>query len=224
MTPAALLVDFGGTLDADGSPWADRFLALYRQAGGEASAATFRSAFAASDDQLAQQAGIAAMDYSQTVAAQSRLLAELLPDGALLIDGSCTRQFVTEARTLATRNRAALLALRQRFRLGVISNYQGNLVPCLMELGLDDLFDAVADSATVGARKPDPRIFELVLGQLDCAADQSWMVGDSPPNDITAAAALGMRTCWIAPQSRASEASVATTRVTRFDQVPAAVA
>ena len=28
------------------------------------------------------------------------------------------------------------------------------------------------------------------------------MIGDSPPNDIAAAAALGMRTCWLAPADR----------------------
>ena len=33
MTPAAILFDFGGTLDADGIAWKERFQALFAQGG-----------------------------------------------------------------------------------------------------------------------------------------------------------------------------------------------
>lgn len=215
-----MLIDFGGTLDADGEPWADRFFQGYRAAGGSIDRLTFGAAFALSDAELARTPGVARFDYSATVEAQAALLADLLPDGACLRGGEIAAEFVASARAIAERNRGALEALAGRFRLAVISNYQGNLQPCLDELALGDLFDVVSDSALVGARKPDRRIFDLTLAALGCTPDSSWMVGDSPPNDIAPAAALGLRTCWLAPPDRETMAPAPTTRVAQFDRVP----
>src|SRR2546427_1211252 len=46
-----------------------------------------------------------------------------------------------------------------RSRLGVVSNFTGNLRPCLEELGLARFFAVLSDSAVLGWSKPDPRIF-----------------------------------------------------------------
>jgi HAD superfamily hydrolase (TIGR01509 family) len=219
-----LLIDFGGTLDADGSPWVDRFFRLYQQAGGAADGAEFRRVFSRSDDQLGQLPGVAAFDYSATVAAQAELLAGLLPDGADLANEDVRRQFVDSARTVAARNRAVLMTLRHDYHLAVISNYQGNLQPCLDELGLGDLFDVVSDSDLVGSRKPDRRIFDVTLAALEREPSQCWMIGDSPPNDIAAANSLGMRTCWLAPTERTLPGISPTARMARFDELPLVLA
>ena len=220
MGPTALLIDFGGTLDADGEPWVDRFFRLYTQGGGVVDRNQFRLAFAKSDDQLAVLPGVAAMNYSATVAAQTALLVAALPDGECLAVPSVRERFVGDAMEVATRNRSVLIELSEAYGLAVVSNYQGNLQPCLDELGIGDLFDVVADSEIVGARKPDRRIFDQTLALLQRDASHSWMIGDSPPNDIAAAAALGMRTCWMAPVGRAAVGITPTARVARFDQVP----
>src|SRR5262249_15101803 len=47
-----LLFDFGGTLDADGVAWKERFYALYRAEGLAMTAAAFQSSFFAADDAL----------------------------------------------------------------------------------------------------------------------------------------------------------------------------
>ena len=91
---------------------------------------------------------------------------------------------------------------------------------CLDELGMGNLFDVVSDSDVVGARKPDRRIFDVTLAALERDAAHCWMIGDSPPNDIAAAAALGMKTCWMAPVGRSAVGITPTARVARFDQVP----
>jgi putative hydrolase of the HAD superfamily len=220
----ALLIDFGGTLDADGAPWVDRFFRLYQQAGGRADAAAFQRAFARSDEQLAQLPNVATFDYTATVAAQADLLAALLPDGGELAAADVRRQFVDGARTVASRNRDVLIALRADYQLAVVSNYQGNLQPCLDELGLGDLFDVVSDSDLVGSRKPDRRIFDVTLAALECVPARCWMIGDSPPNDITAATQLGMRTCWLAPAGRTLPEIAPTARMARFDQLPLVLA
>ena len=224
MDALALLIDFGGTLDADGAPWVDRFYQLYQDAGGVAERSEFRAAFAASDKALESVPGIASFDYSATVAKQAELLAVGLADGALLRDAELADRFVDDAMKIADRNRPVLLELADAFQLAVVSNYQGNLQPCLDELGLSNLFDVVSDSEIVGWRKPDRRIFDATIQGLDVTAAQCWMIGDSPPNDIAGAAALGMRTCWMAPAERAATGIAPTVRVERFDQVPQVLA
>lgn len=224
MGPNGLLIDFGGTLDADGDPWVDRFFRMYVGAGGVVDRNQFRMAFAKADMQLAELPEVAGLDYSATVAAQAGLLTALLPDGGCLDAPALHTGFVADAVTVARRNRVVLVDLASDYGLAVVSNYQGNLQPCLDELELGDLFDVVSDSEVVGTRKPDRRIFDVTLAALGCEASNSWMVGDSPPNDIVAAATLGMRTCWVAPVGRSATGISPTARVARFDQLPTVLA
>ena len=216
----ALLIDFGGTLDADGEPWVDRFFRLYQHTGGVVDRNQFRLAFAKSDEQLAALPGVAGMNYSATAGAQAKLLATVLPDGECLAAPSVGDRFVSDAVEAATRNREVLIELSEAYDLAVVSNYQGNLQPCLDELGLGDLFDVVSDSEVVGSRKPDRKIFDVTLAALGHTAAECWMIGDSPPNDIAAGTALGMKTCWLAPPGRSAIGITPTARVARFDQVP----
>lgn len=220
----ALLIDFGGTLDADGEPWVDRFFRMYVHAGGVVDRNQFRIAFAKADEQLARLPGVAGFDYTATVNAQADLLAALLPDGDILAAPGPRSGFVADAAAIARRNRATLVELSEAFGLAVVSNYQGNLQPCLDELEIGDLFDVVSDSELVGARKPDRRIFDITLAALHCDAADCWMIGDSPPSDIAAAAAIGMRTCWMAPVGRSAVGIAPTARVARFDQLPMVLA
>ena len=93
------------------------------------------------------------------------------------------------------------------------------------ELGLARLFAAVSDSAVVGWSKPDPRIFLGALATLRARPERAWMVGDNFEADIRGAAALGMRTCWLAPPERplppgaGEQAPVPTARIARFVDV-----
>ncbi|MHB1833951.1 MAG: HAD family hydrolase [Solirubrobacteraceae bacterium] len=59
-------------------------------------------------------------------------------------------------------------------------------------LPVGELFDVVVDSAFVGARKPEPRIYELTLEQLGVEAGEAMMVDDTEEN-CAAAVRLGMR-------------------------------
>src|SRR5207253_336718 len=70
-----------------------------------------------------------------------------------------TDRLHTDAVTIVTRNRPILERLRRRYRLGIVSNFTGNLQPCLEELDLARLFVVVSDSTVVGWSKPDARIF-----------------------------------------------------------------
>ncbi len=56
---------------------------------------------------------------------------------------------------------------------------------------VDELFEAVVDSAFVGLRKPDPRIYELLLGRVDLPAEACIFIDDMKVN-CDAATGLGI--------------------------------
>jgi epoxide hydrolase-like predicted phosphatase len=59
-------------------------------------------------------------------------------------------------------------------------------------LPVDEIFDVVVDSAFVGTRKPEPRIYEITLERLDVAPAAALLVDDVEVNCATARK-LGMR-------------------------------
>ena len=60
---------------------------------------------------------------------------------------------------------------------------------------VDEIFDVVVDSAFVGTRKPEPRIYELTLERLGVSADCALFIDDVQDN-CQAAQALGLRAVW----------------------------
>lgn len=84
--------------------------------------------------------------------------------------------------------------LRPRYKIGLLSNAPDRLGIWLdEEWGIKDLFDSIVYSAKVGIVKPDPRMFHLILEQLDVAPSEVLFIDDYPRN-IDAALALGMQT------------------------------
>ena len=88
--------------------------------------------------------------------------------------------------------REALVRIGQRFRLGVLSNFDSRLHRILVHLGISHFFEHVIVSSEVGADKPSPRIFEEALDRFDTTADFALHVGDDPQADWEGAAAAGL--------------------------------
>jgi putative hydrolase of the HAD superfamily len=59
-------------------------------------------------------------------------------------------------------------------------------------LPVDEIFEEIVDSAFVGARKPEPRIYELTLERIGMPAEACLFVDDLPHN-CEGAEAVGMR-------------------------------
>lgn len=59
-------------------------------------------------------------------------------------------------------------------------------------LPVDEIFEEIVDSAFVGCRKPEPRIYELTLERIGMPAESCLFVDDLRPN-CEGAEALGMR-------------------------------
>ena len=63
------------------------------------------------------------------------------------------------------------------------------------KLPVDEIFDTVVDSAFVGTRKPEPRIYEITLERLGVEAGAAVLIDDIEVN-CTAARELGMAAVW----------------------------
>jgi len=192
----ALLLDFGGTLDADGIPWKERFFRLYRAEGLAPAGEAFDRAFYRADDALV---GVIpeTLSFEETVQRLAAGVSEGLgvPDRA--VSARVARRFVDDALDVLGRNRPILARLGRRYRLGVVSNFYGNLAAVCRDAGIAALFGVLVDSTQAGVSKPDPRIFELALDGLGVSATEAVFVGDSPGRDMHGARRTGMRHVWL---------------------------
>ena len=196
--PAALLFDFGGTLDADGVPWKDRFYRLWREEAGDLDPEEFDRAFYGATDALVG-AVPATLSLSATVERIAAGVAARLGAG----EGAPSARVAVRVtgETLATlESRVAWLSrLAAGYRLAIVSNFYGNLAAVCAESGIAPLFSAAIDSTAVGCTKPGSAIFQAALDALETSPEDAVFIGDSVPRNMTGARALGMRHVLLRP-------------------------
>jgi 2-haloacid dehalogenase len=91
---------------------------------------------------------------------------------------------------------AALLRLKTRFRLGVITNCDDDLFAASnRRLGVE--FDWVVTAQSIGGYKPDERNFEVAFARMGLPRDRILHVAQSLFHDHVPAKRLGMSTVWI---------------------------
>ena len=93
-------------------------------------------------------------------------------------------------------SREVLEQLHQTYPMVLVSNFYGNIHEVLVEFGLDHLFQDVVESAVVGIRKPDHRIFALGVEKLGLKPKEVMVVGDSFYKDIEPAIKAGCKAAW----------------------------
>jgi len=100
---------------------------------------------------------------------------------------------------------AYMRTLKSKYKIGLLSNAWVNARQNITQLqDFMDIFDVSIFSAEVGMRKPDARIFNLVLDRLGVRAEEALFVDDFPDN-IESAAALGMHTVLFRGRQNAVE-------------------
>ena len=197
--PKAILFDFGGTLDADGIPWKDRFRSISGIPGPNEQ---FDRAYYAADDALVGTIP-RELSFRETVDRLSRNLVRELGWEERRIE-PLADAFVDASRSKAEESRQVLDQLSRRFRLGIVSNFYGNLERVCADFGITRHVGVMIDSAVVGFEKPDPRIFRAALDALDVAPEDAVFVGDSLPRDMQGARGLGMAHVYVTPAEAAA--------------------
>jgi HAD superfamily hydrolase (TIGR01549 family) len=85
-----------------------------------------------------------------------------------------------------------LTALHTKFKLGIAANQNREAGIYLEEKGILKYFQSRLMSQEIGYSKPDIRLFQRVLVDLNSTPEETIMVGDRPDNDIVPAKLLGM--------------------------------
>jgi HAD superfamily hydrolase (TIGR01509 family) len=195
-----VLFDFGGTLDADGVPWKERFYRHFLARGAAVSRERFEPVFYAADDAL-----VGAISPSLSFHETARAVAVAVAQGLGLSDDSLSdgvaRAFVDEALAVARRNIPLLARLAEHYQLGIVSNFYGNLLTVCDDIGVRPFFGVIVDSVWAGCTKPDPRIFRRAVDGLRVAPAEATFVGDSPARDMAGARAIGMPHIWLAGEA-----------------------
>jgi HAD superfamily hydrolase (TIGR01549 family) len=200
-----VLFDFGGTLDANGIPWKERFFRLYRDHGVAVPTADFDLAFYASDDALVGTIP-RTLPLRDTVFTLSASVARAL--GRDAVAERVARRFLDDAHAAFAESAGVLARLAPRFRLGVVSNFYGNLERVCADAGLDAWLAVMVDSTCVGCEKPDARIFRHATDALGLAPAAATFVGDSLPRDMAGARAIGMPHMWLRGEAEAAGRAV----------------
>ena len=195
---SAVLFDFGGTLDADGVAWKERFHRFFASEGVAVGPARFDPVFYAADDALVGAIPETLSLGDTILRVADGVAAALRPDDATL-GARVAARFLAEARVCFEANAPVLERLARRYRLGIVSNFYGNLSTVCDNAEVRRYFGVIVDSARVGLLKPDPRIFLAAVGTLGIEPSRTVMVGDSLSRDMAGARAAGMAHIWLTP-------------------------
>jgi len=196
---STILFDFGGTLDFDGGHWLDRFFLIYGRMGlNHIPKERIKEAFYWADEQAEADPAMKTAVFRDMMVKHVRWQFEKLGIRDSKREMEAAEAFTKPSERVLRRNRHILEKLKLAgYRMGVISNFYGNVETLCQEAGLSPYLDTVLDSAVVGVRKPDPRFFEMALQKLGATPLQTAMVGDSYERDILPARAFGMKTFWM---------------------------
>ena len=194
MTPKGYIFDYGGTLDTGGCHWGKVLWHGWQQAGVPATEAQFREAYVYAERTLGKNP-IIQPDYTfhKTLETKVHLELEFLGLDSYATDivdsiYEATRQHTAHSRDVLRQLQAPKV---------LVSNFYGNISTVLREFDFDGLFQSIVESAVVGVRKPDPRIFTLGVEALGMRPDEVVVVGDSIDKDIIPAQKAGCQTVWV---------------------------
>jgi len=85
----------------------------------------------------------------------------------------------------------------EHYRVGLLSNIMPGFIPDMIRAGLlpDLPYATIIDSSTVGAIKPEPRIYEIATEKSTVRAEDILLVDDSRTN-LMAAEKMGWHVLW----------------------------
>jgi len=201
-----VIFDYGGTIDSRGDHWSEIIWDGYRLNHVPVSKEDFRDCYVYAERELAKVRHILPEhNFHDLLLIKMRIelgnLAEngKLPDGfdiesnAKAIADYCydkAKESIEEARP-------TLEYVHARYPMVLVSNFYGNVEAVLKDFDLRKYFKTIIESAVVGVRKPDPKIFALGVEALGLKPEEVLVVGDSYKKDIVPAESLGCKVAWL---------------------------
>lgn len=201
------IFDYGGTLDTAGCHWGKVLWRAYRKHDVPVTEQQFRDAYVHAERELGRNPIIQpGYTFRKTLSVKLKIEMEYLyEEGFWTADetdiarthAAMLDDIYAEVQRTTAYSRGVLMALKERSPMVLVSNFYGNMGTVLAEFSLDGIFSHVVESAVVGVRKPDPRIFKLGTEALGLLPEEVMVVGDSFTKDIIPAAKAGCRTAWL---------------------------
>ena len=216
-----IIFDYGGTLDTAGCHWGKMLWRAYERQQVPVTEEQFRDAYVYGERTLGRNPIIRPDDtFHRTLSTKIRLEMEhLCTQGAW--DATETEfkakhqavlnDLYAETKRTTAHSADVLRELHKRYPMVLVSNFYGNIACVLREFGLDGFFLDIVESAVVGIRKPDPRIFTLGVEALNThhpspiTPQETLVVGDSFYKDILPAQKAGCKTAWFKGEGWTSE-------------------
>ena len=202
----ALIFDYGGTLDTRGRHWAHVIWDGYKEARIPVTEEQFREAYVYAERALAKAPIILPSDdfrklMQKKLEVETQHLVEMgvwqpCVEERRRLSDQVAEYCYQQARQTVMESRETLLRLHERYPMGLVSNFYGNIQTILRDFQLTEVFPQVIESAVVGVRKPDPAIYQLGIDALGLPAHEVMVVGDSYGKDIVPAKKIGCHAAW----------------------------
>ncbi len=200
-----IIFDYGGTIDTRGDHWSHIIRAGWQHAGITADDKTFRDCYVEAERELARNRHILPGDNFHTLLLKKMHielshLATLggIDNNDIAAKATAVADYCYDyARTCVNEARQVLQQLHGHYPMVLVSNFYGNVDEVLRDFDIRQYFNGIIESAVVGVRKPDSRIFALGVVALGMQPQEVLVVGDSLKKDIYPARTLGCKTAWI---------------------------
>lgn len=200
------LFDFGGTLDTAGCHWGQMLWHAYQRQQVPVTEEQFREAYVYGERTLGRTP-IIQSDYSfhKTLEVKIRIEMEYLcTSGAWNADektfsakqADVLNDVYQRVVEITAHSASVLEKLAAKYPIVLVSNFYGNITNVLAEFRLDKYFKNIVESAVVGIRKPDHRIYLLGVEALGLKPEECVVVGDSFYKDIEPAKKAGCHAVW----------------------------
>lgn len=200
-----IIFDYGGTIDSHGYHWSEVIYDGYKAAGLDVAKDEFRQSYVFAERALAKKRYIFPqhnfLDLMRIKIAVELedLVARKVIDPAVVEEMTerIARYCYERARASVNDVRSVITDLAAVYPLVLVSNFYGNVESVLRDMDIRQYFNGVIESAVVGVRKPDPRIFMLGVVALGLRPEEVLVVGDSFRKDIEPALSIGCRVAWL---------------------------
>lgn len=200
-----VIFDYGGTIDSRGVHWSEVIWDGYCDAGVAVTKEQFRECYVFAERELAKVRHILPHhNFHDLLLIKMRIELGYLA-GQGLLNADCIEPIAAKialycyraARSSVEEARPVLEALYARYPMVLVSNFYGNVESVLADFDLRRYFRDIIESAVVGVRKPDPKIFQLGVDALGLKPEEVLVIGDSYKKDIVPAESIGCHVAWI---------------------------
>lgn len=229
-----IIFDYGGTIDSRGEHWSEVILRGWQAAGLDPDRDTFRDCYVEAERALARERIVLPCDDFRTLMLRkatielehyARVAGSFASDSIHALAARVADYCDSQARQCIEEARPVLQTLSEKYPMMLVSNFYGNVDTVLRSYDVRRYFRGVIESAVVGVRKPDPRIFMLGVVALGHEPHEALVVGDSLRKDILPAESIGCHTAWIKGKGWTADEDAAThpSQIGSIADVPRAV-